>query len=43
MRRTHPEHISSALPPIADVREPWRDFTFVPHPDSRIAASDARF
>src|SRR5262245_18446632 len=22
MRRTHPEHISSALPPIADVREP---------------------
>jgi hypothetical protein len=30
MRRTHPEHISSALPPIADFREPWRHFAFVP-------------
>src|SRR6516162_1941632 len=30
MRRTHPEHISSALPPIADVREQWRHFAFVP-------------
>src|SRR5262249_12028321 len=30
MRRTHPEHISSALPPIADVRESWSHFPFVP-------------
>src|SRR5262249_42450963 len=33
MRRTHPEHISSALPPIADVRESWRHFAFVPKAD----------
>src|SRR5262245_41409868 len=31
--KTPPERISSALPPIADVRESWRHFVFVPTTD----------